>query len=75
MPAGESYTQNANLFLPEGIAGDFYVLLFTDANVSGPLPPRGPGVNLERSLFAPDPPVSSVQARIQEFRDEGNNIT
>ncbi len=68
LAAGDSYTQSLQATLPDGVVGDFHVLVFTDSNITGSLPPGGPGVDFE---FA----VDQTMARVGEFRDEGNNIT
>ena len=62
------YTIIQNVRLPEGIDGDFYLIVFTDANQIGPLPPNSGRVYAERY-------VDRLMARVQEFADEGNNIT
>jgi subtilase family serine protease len=70
---GESYTQTIDAILPEGIQGSFYVLLFTDSNITGALPPGRPGISGEIDPFT-GRPVDGFLARIAEFRDEANNI-
>ena len=69
---GSSYEQTLHVALPDGIEGDFYILVFSDSNLIGPLPPGGPGNHLEDFL---DRPPGSIFARVMEFQDEGNNIT
>ncbi|MCC5624357.1 CARDB domain-containing protein, partial [Nostoc sp. CHAB 5715] len=59
---GQSYTQTGEITLPDGVDGDFYLLVFTDSNVGS----RG------RNLFVES---NSTFARVPEFQDEGNNIT
>ncbi|WP_013334633.1 CARDB domain-containing protein [Gloeothece verrucosa] len=65
LAAGSSYTQNAQVTLPDGISGDFYLLVFTDSNVYEYK--RG-NLNLN---FEGDQKF----ARVPEFKDEGNNIS
>ncbi|MAE66325.1 MAG: hypothetical protein CMJ18_18805, partial [Phycisphaeraceae bacterium] len=68
LDVGESYTRAVEVDLPDGIEGDFHVLVFTDSNQEGQPPPFGPGIGLQFG-------VDSVFARVPEFQDEGNNIT
>ncbi len=74
IPAGGSYAQSVDVRLPEGIEGDFHILVFTDSNFIGPPPPSEGRVTPEDPLTASDRPVDFVMARILEFQDEGNNV-
>ncbi|HCO96831.1 MAG TPA: hypothetical protein DIU00_23310, partial [Phycisphaerales bacterium] len=66
--AGQTYSSTANVTIPDGIEGDYYVLVFTDSNIDGPLPPGGPGISF-------DGKSDLILARVLEYRDEGNNVT
>src|SRR5262249_50844284 len=62
---GDSYTIRAALVLPNGIEGDFYLLVYTDATAEGNLPGQGPpGVGDHGGMGG-----------VEEFRNEDNNIT
>ena len=74
--------------MPDGIHGDFYVLSFTDSNAdaapqtASSIDPNLPGVNAQSSLQVADRPVvEKIRADegpgngVEEFQDEGNNIT
>jgi subtilase family serine protease len=65
---GQGYTRNVNVDLPDGVVGNYYILVFTDSNISGALPPGNPGVDFDQQ-------ISRTLARVGEYRDEGNNIT
>lgn len=65
---GASYTTTVNVVLPDGIVGDFFVLVFVDSNLAGPLPPAEAQVGFEDR-------IDKVFARVPEFQGEGNNIT
>jgi len=71
---GQAYTRTEDVTLPEGIQGEFYVLVFTDSNVTGSRPPAEAGVELESNISAPDGPLNLVMGRVPEFGNEGNNI-
>ncbi|MDZ8264725.1 CARDB domain-containing protein [Nostoc sp. ChiQUE01b] len=60
---GEFYRGSSEFTLPDGIDGDFYLLVFTDSNIS-----KG----YSRLTYES---VSQTLARVPEFQDEGNNIT
>jgi len=57
-----------NVDLPDGVVGNYFILVFTDSNIAGALPPGNAGVEFEQN-------ISSTLARVGEYRDEGNNIT
>lgn len=72
---GASYQGHLNVTLPEGISGDFYLIVYSDANLvdvndgncdEGALP--GSRIYFERI-------TSRTLARVPEFFDEGNNVT
>ncbi|HEY7119523.1 MAG TPA: CARDB domain-containing protein, partial [Tepidisphaeraceae bacterium] len=63
-----NYTANLNVDLPDGVVGNFFILVFTDSNLAGPLPPENPSLRFEDS-------IDQTLARVGEYRDEGNNIT
>ncbi len=52
--------------IPDGIQGNYYILVFTDSNLIGSA--TSPGLYFEAN-------VDKVQARVGEYRGEGNNIT
>lgn len=60
---GQSYIGNSEFTLPDGIDGNFYLLVFTDSNITK-------GYN--RLTYES---VSQTLSRVPEFQDEGNNIT
>ncbi|MDM9385689.1 CARDB domain-containing protein [Chlorogloeopsis sp. ULAP01] len=62
---GESYTSSGEITLPDGIEGNYYLLLFTDSNIT-----EQPSSNSKLGLDS-----NSTFARVPEFKDEGNNIT
>ncbi|WP_422665759.1 CARDB domain-containing protein (plasmid) [Anabaena sp. PCC 7938] len=62
---GQSYIGNGQFTLPDGIDGNFYLLVFTDANIS-----KGNNNKLTYDLG-----ISQTLSRVPEFQDEGNNIT
>ena len=64
---GASYNTTLNVQLPDGIQGNFYILVFTDSTVIGS--PNFPGVGFE------GPPIDPFLGRVAEYRGEGNNIT
>ena len=66
LTASGSYQQSLSVRLPDGISGNWYLLVFTDSNLVGS--PNQPGVNFEYG-------VDQVMGRVQEFQGEGNNIT
>ena len=72
--SGASYTESTLARLPEGIQGDYYVLVYTDSNIYGGFPPLEADVHVESPISARDRPVDRVMARINEYVDEGNNI-
>jgi YD repeat-containing protein len=65
LPTGQSYDASINVQLPDGIQGNFYILVFTDANVTGD--PTIPGIGFDDS--------DQVLGRVGEYQGEGNNIT
>jgi hypothetical protein len=65
LKTGDAYTITANVPLPDGIGGNFYVLVFTDSNIRG-------AVDVSHvSGDGSDP----FLARVGEYQGEGNNIT
>ena len=60
---GQSYIGNSEFTLPDGIDGNFYLLVFTDSNIT-----KGYSGLIYES-------VSQTLSRVPEFHDEGNNIT
>ncbi|HEX4609016.1 MAG TPA: putative Ig domain-containing protein, partial [Urbifossiella sp.] len=60
--AGDSYTANLTVRLPDDIGGTYYLLVFTDATARGTIGVFGIGSD-------------SVSGRVPEFQGEGNNIT
>jgi len=67
LPAGASYSVDLDVPLPLDVQGDFEILIFTDANLTGAPPPGGPGINFEQGL--------EVLGREGEYQDEGNNVS
>ena len=68
LAANASYNASLTFRLPEGISGDFYLLVQTDttAQASG----------YSRSSIATElPGLSSADGRVPEFLDEGDNVT
>ena len=63
---GASYTTTLDVRLPDGIHGDYYLLVFTDSNLLGQI--GSPNIGLEQY-------VDYVQSRVAEYQGEGNNIT
>src|SRR5205814_4122012 len=53
-----------NVRLPDGIGGNFYILIFTDSNIFG-----------SPNVFHVGSDGTGDMARVQEFQGEGNNIT
>nr|WP_013334799.1 CARDB domain-containing protein [Gloeothece verrucosa]ADN18050.1 YD repeat protein [Gloeothece verrucosa PCC 7822] len=71
---GQSYQGSANITLPEGIEENFYLLVFSDANIIDAndsqvayVAPINAKIYFERNY-----PFNS--SRVPEFKDEGNNI-
>jgi large repetitive protein len=76
---GQSYTSFLNITLPDGISGDYHLLVFTDANIVD--------INDLRVAEGDDRPVDAnvyfqrgganfrTMASVSEFKDEANNIT
>ena len=72
LPTGNAYTETVDVKVPDGIEGGFYILAFTDSNVRS-------------NVFAPSTILPTLRglslgadatlARVEEFRDEGNNVT
>lgn len=58
----DHYTATLDVRLPDGIGGDYYLLVFTDATVSGKI--GVPGLN-----------GGGGMGTVLEFQGEGNNIT
>jgi hypothetical protein len=69
LAVGASYDASLDVTLPESIGGTFYVLVFTDANVTA-LHPSQSVLDTSGLKFEPLP-----MGRVPEFLDEGNNIT
>ncbi|MDB5349218.1 MAG: hypothetical protein JWN86_465, partial [Planctomycetota bacterium] len=68
LAVGGSYSQTLNVALPIAIEGPYYLLVFTDSNLYGPI---SPSVG-QLSVDAASGPFST---RVPEFADEGNNVT
>jgi len=65
LPTGGHYDASLNVRIPDGIQGNFYILVFTDSNETGF--PTIPGIFNDGS----DP----FLGRVGEYQGEGNNIT
>src|SRR5262249_43176275 len=65
LKAGDHYDTTVNVRLPDGIQGNFYILVFTDSNLVGD--PTTPGLMTDGS--------DSFLGRVGEYQGEGNNIT
>ncbi|RYD85586.1 MAG: APHP domain-containing protein, partial [Verrucomicrobiaceae bacterium] len=68
LAAGDAYNAELEVSLPDGLSGTYYVIVFSDANIIGPLPPDGPGTENDRD-------TNGFFARVAEFQGEGNNLT
>jgi hypothetical protein len=64
-----SYDRSLDFMLPEGVDGDYFVLVYTDSDVSGQV--VGGGV----SDLSRVPPLRVGGDSVKEYRGEGNNIT
>lgn len=64
---GASYQGSLDVTLPDTLEGEYYVLVFTDSHVS-----TGNPLSVEYPYYYY--PIPKVQARVEEFPDEGNNI-
>jgi hypothetical protein len=62
LATGASYTQTLNVPLPYGIGGNFYILVFTDSDVTGTIDVAGVS-------------GGGTMGAVPEFQGEGNNIT
>jgi len=67
---GESVQRTADVAVPDGIEGDFTLLAFVDATISGAA--GQPGLDYDRVGRRYIDPVNE---RVPEFQNEGNNIT
>src|SRR5262249_4052150 len=63
LKTGDHYDATLNVRLPDGIGGNFYILVFTDSSSRGYNGIPGIGV------------TGDSQGEVPEFQDEGNNIT
>lgn len=75
LAAGDSYQGSLNVTLPDGVEGNFYILVFSDSNIDNS---SSAPYNFEydwRSGIDFDYSPYRELARVPEFRDEGNNIT
>ena len=66
LKAGGHYDETLDVRIPDGIQGNYYILVFTDSNLIGSA--TSPGLYFETN-------IDKVQARVGEYRGEGNNIT
>jgi YD repeat-containing protein len=62
---GASYDTTVAVRLPDGIHGDYYLLVFTDSNLVGQI--GSPNIGLEQY-------IDYAQSRVAEYQGEGNNI-
>ncbi len=67
LAAGGRYSRSLQVELPDGLAGTFHLLIATDANLTGALPPDAPGIQFDQLS-------DGLYARVPEFADEGNNL-
>ncbi|MFM6761644.1 MAG: putative Ig domain-containing protein, partial [Microcystis panniformis] len=75
LAAGDSYQGSLNVTLPDGIEGTFYILVFSDSNISNARPvPYQYEYDWRSGIDFSYSPYREL-ARVPEFRDEGNNIT
>ncbi|MFM6406127.1 MAG: CARDB domain-containing protein, partial [Microcystis sp.] len=75
LAAGDSYQGSLNVTLPDGIEGNFYILVFSDSNISNARPvPYQYEYDWRSGIDFSYSPYREL-ARVPEFRDEGNNIT
>ena len=70
----QSYNGNLNVQLPENLAGNYHLLVFSDANLTNkqpwvtiPSPPPNAQIYYQKGL-------SIYSAKVPEFNDEDNNI-
>ncbi|MEM9272984.1 MAG: CARDB domain-containing protein, partial [Cyanobacteria bacterium P01_F01_bin.143] len=70
----ESYDASLNVQLPENIEGDYYILVFADSNIRT-VDPKRTKLAPEGSKIYYEIGTVNELARIEEFKDEGNNIT
>ena len=70
LATGSSYSKTMNITLPEGIQGNFYLLVFVDSDTK-------PSSQVTSAIFPGLPGVAGAggPAAVPEFRGEGNNIT
>jgi len=62
LTTGDQYSTTLNVRLPDGIGGDYYILVFTDATVRG--------MNGVRGVSG-----GNSTGSVPEFQGEGNNLT
>ncbi|WP_305828868.1 hypothetical protein, partial [Klebsiella pneumoniae] len=60
LKSGDQYSVTRTMRLPDGISGNYYILVFTDASVGGRIGISGLS--------------GGGSGSVAEFRDEGNNI-
>ncbi|HND50976.1 MAG TPA: CARDB domain-containing protein, partial [Pirellulaceae bacterium] len=87
LKVGESYTNTVDVTLPRGISGTFYLLAYVDAAATAdPYVPSTIGFNQIGVSFEVGSPLAPwdlasasarnlARGRVQEYQDEGNNIT
>ncbi len=68
---GDSYDVALDVALPNYIEGEYNILVFTDSNIE---PPRNRNTPLGVENLGEGTPFS-VNARVREYQDEGNNVT
>ena len=64
---GASYTRTVTFQIPADASGRFYLIVFTDANVTGELPNGAQTIGVSHVGLSSD--------AVPEFKDEGNNTT
>jgi subtilase family serine protease len=72
LEAGDSYQRTVTLTLPEGLEGDYHILVYTDSDIIGPV------VDGSVADLASLPPIGFSRYfpdLVKEYRDEGNNVT
>ncbi|TAK53398.1 MAG: hypothetical protein EPO25_10765, partial [Gammaproteobacteria bacterium] len=69
LDAGASYGQSLQFTLPEGIEGEFYVLVYADSDVDDQV------LFGSATVWSPTAKLDLRRDRVAEYRGEGNNIT
>ncbi|NET08656.1 MAG: hypothetical protein F6K16_28965 [Symploca sp. SIO2B6] len=67
LASGESYTQTADIRLPDGIEGDYYLILVGDANLK-------PDRREPKLIYDSTSATYRQYAAVPEFQDEGDNV-